>query len=326
MRPATPPGDDPVAALSGVCPVLASPYDEQGAIDVDGFASIAGHVFGSGVGCVMWPGFASESYKLSDAEVAVLRGCLLEQVRERHGHAVLSVSRHATRLAVQDAVAAAEAGADAINVLPPHFLSPSRDEVLRHLRAVMAAVAPLTVIVQYAPGLAPSALSVADLTSLAGEHPNFRMVKVDTDARAVITELLAGEPALDATVGYAGITMIEALRVGGRGVQPGCSFPEIYQRIWQLWAAGQAEAAELLHGRLLPYVTSWMAEMELIITVEKIICKERGWIASDHCRAPRRRLTADERATVFRFLDEFADVLAPVSDRGEGRATDAGQP
>jgi dihydrodipicolinate synthase/N-acetylneuraminate lyase len=326
VRPVPPErADDPVAPLSGICPVLASPFDDAGTIDVEGFARLTGHVLDSGVTCVMWPGFASESYKLSDDEQSVMRTALIEQVRARGCRAVLSVSRHPTRLAVQDAVAAAEAGAGAVNVLPPHFLSPSRDAVLDHLRAVMAAVAPLTVIVQYAPGLAPSAISIADLTSLAAEHRNFRMVKADSADGDVITQLLAGEPALDATVGYAGVTMIDSLRHGARGVQPGCSFPEIYQRIWQLWAAGQIDAAEALHSRLLPYVKSWMAEMELIIAAEKIICRERGWIRSDHCRAPRRRLTAEERAAVFRFLDEFAELLAPVSDRGEGRGIDAEQ-
>jgi dihydrodipicolinate synthase/N-acetylneuraminate lyase len=315
------------AAVRGVCPVLASPFDDNGAIDVDEFARVVGHVLDSGVTSVMWPGFASESYKLSDNELAAMRTCLLEQVRVRGCRAVLSVSRHATRLAVEDAVAAAEAGADAVSVLPPYFLSPSPDAVLEHLRAVLAAVAPLAVIVQYAPSLAPAAIDSAGLTRLAAQHQNFRTVKVDTaSAGAVITELLAGEPPLEALVGYAGITMIDSLRGGARGVQPGCSFIEIYQRIWQLWTAGDTEEAARLHDRLLPYVTYWMAEMELIIQVEKSISKQRGWIRSDHCRAPGRRLTAAEHATISRFLDEFADLLAPVGDRGARKVTYVEQP
>jgi dihydrodipicolinate synthase/N-acetylneuraminate lyase len=314
------------AAVQGVCPVLASPFDDRGAIDVEGFAGLVGHVLDSGVTSVMWPGFASESYKVCDSELAAMRTCLLEQVRIRGCRAVFSVSRHATRLAVEDAVAAAEAGADAVSILPPYFLSPSRDAVLEHLHAVVAAVAPLAVIVQYAPALAPAGIDSADLARLAARHENFRTVKVDTaPACAVITSLLAGQPSLDVMVGYAGIEMIDSLRRGAYGVQPGCSFVEIYQRIWQLWAAGHIERAARLHDRLLPYLTGWMAEMELIIQIEKTISKQRGWIRSDHCRAPGRRLTADENATVFRFLEEFADLLAPVSDRGAGRVMDVQQ-
>jgi dihydrodipicolinate synthase/N-acetylneuraminate lyase len=301
----------PQGPIRGVCPVLATPFDDDGAIDVEGFGAVVEHVLASGVGSVMWPGFASEFYKLSDDEAGVLRGCLLELARARGCPAVISITRHATRLAVRDAVAAAEAGAHSVNVLPPYFLSPSRAAVLDHLGAVLSAVAPLLVIVQQAPGLAPSAIGGVDLTRLAARHHNLAMVKVDSaSAGSLIATLLAGQPPLGVMVGYAGITMIESLRQGARGVQPGCSFVEVYQRIWQLWDEGHAEDAASLHERLLPYLARWMAEMELIIQVEKAISKLRGWIGSDHCRAPGRPLAAGESAIVSRFLDEFADLLA----------------
>jgi dihydrodipicolinate synthase/N-acetylneuraminate lyase len=309
-----------VVSLGGVCPVLASPFDERGAVDTEGFGQLVAHVLDSGVGCVMWPGFASEFYKLSDEETGSLRACLLERARARGCLAIISVSRHATRLAVGDAVAAAEAGAHALNVLPPYFLSPSREAVLEHLRAVLSAVAPVPVIVQHAPGLAPSAIDATDLTSLAARHRNLRMVKVDSaSAYPVIGALLAGQPPLDVTVGYAGITMIESLRQGASGVQPGCSFVEVYQRIWRLWEEGRPAEAAGLHDRLRPYLTRWMAELELMIQVEKTISKRRGWIASDHCRAPGRRLTAEESSAISRFLDEFADLLASPGDGGSGK-------
>jgi dihydrodipicolinate synthase/N-acetylneuraminate lyase len=299
-------------AVRGVCPVLESPFDEDGAIDVEGFGRVVAHVLDSGVTCVMWPGFASEFYKLSDDERALLRRSLLERVRSRHSSwAVISVAQHATRLAVEEAVAAAEAGANAVNVLPPYFLSPARAAVLKHLRAVLLAVAPLPVIVQYAPGLAPSPVGSADLTNLAAEHPNLRMVKVDSaSAGTAIAALQSGQPPLRTMVGYAGIAMMDALGQGACGVQPGCSFVEIYQRIMQLWEEGLTDDAAVLHHRLLPYVTAWMLELELIIQVEKSISKRRGWIRSDFCRAPGHRLRAEESAGISRFLNEFADLLA----------------
>ncbi|MGO8981400.1 MAG: dihydrodipicolinate synthase family protein [Streptosporangiaceae bacterium] len=120
----------------------------------------------------------------------------------------------------------------------------------------------------------------------------------------------SGRPPLRTMVGYAGITMMEALGQGACGVQPGCSFVEIYQRIMQLWEEGLTDDAAALHHRLLPYVSAWMVDLELIIQVEKSISKRRGWIRSDFCRAPGRRLGAEESADISRFLDEFADLLA----------------
>ena len=308
---ASPSRDGFDAAVRGVCPVLEVPFDDDGEVDVQGFELVVDHVLATGVTSVSWPGFASEFYKLTDAERTLLCQCLLDRVQRHEGTwAIISITQHATRLAVADAVAAAEAGASALNVLPPYFLSPARSAVLNHLRAVLSAVAPLPVIVQYTPQLAPSPVGSADLIALAAEYPNLRMVKVDSaGAGRVIAELRDGAPPLRTMVGYAGITMLDALRRGASGVQPGCSAVEVYQRIWQLWSEGRAEEAEDLHRRLLPYVVAWMQEMELMIQVEKSISKERGWIASDHCRAPGRPLDVGECTSIARFLSEFDDLL-----------------
>jgi 4-hydroxy-tetrahydrodipicolinate synthase len=110
--------------------------------------------------------------------------------------------------------------------------------------------------------------------------------------------------------------MIDALRRGAVGVQPGCSFVEIYQRIWQLWQAGDTAGATSLHTRLLPYISYWMQGIDLMVAAEKMIGWRRGWTASDHCRAPSRRLDAEERTMVDSFLDEFDDFLSTQPGRG----------
>jgi dihydrodipicolinate synthase/N-acetylneuraminate lyase len=303
--------DDFDQAVAGVVPVLEVPFDDDGAVDVAGFERVVDHVLDTGVTAVMWPGFASEFYKLSDSERTLLRQCLLPRVHSRSDTwAIIGITEHASRLALEAAMSAAEAGADALNVLPPFLLSPSRDPVLDQVRSILVAVAPLPVIVQYAPGLAATSIGTSDLTSLAAEHQNLRLVKVDDAAAGpLLTELQTGSPRLPSMVGYAGISMLDALRHGARGVQPGCSFVEVYQQVWHLWQDGRPEDAARLHSRMLPYLSCWMHELELMIQVEKTISHRRGWIRSDHCRAPGRKLDATECAAVSSFLAEFAELL-----------------
>jgi 4-hydroxy-tetrahydrodipicolinate synthase len=50
--------------------------------------------------------------------------------------------------------------------------------------------------------------------------------------------------------------------------------------------------------------------VEPIVAGAKLISVRRGLIASAHCRAPARRLDAEEVAMVDRFLREFGDLLA----------------
>ena len=297
--------------MRGVCPVIEVPFDADGRVDEVGFDTIVANVLATGVSAAVFPAFASEFYKLSDAERAGLRHRFLAHLSDHEGVlAVVGVSQHATLLAVAETMAAADEGAGAVNLLPPHFLRPSRSAVVAHITAVLAAVPELPVIVQHVPALAASPLEASDLCALAADHPNLQMVKVESQPSGrFIAALTACRPPLLAMVGYAGVMMIDALRRGAVGVQPGCSFVEIYQRIFELWQAGDREAAESLHRRLLPYIAYWMQDAELMIQVEKTISKARGLITDDHCRSPGWRLDEQERAGVQGFLTEFAEFL-----------------
>ncbi|HKC26836.1 MAG TPA: dihydrodipicolinate synthase family protein [Jatrophihabitans sp.] len=313
-RPAATAVDD-AARLRGVLPVLSTPFHADGRVDYTGFARIVDHVVATGVAGVMFPGFASEFHKLSDDERWRLNDIVLERTHSRpHVAAVISVANHATYLAVEAVKRAVSGGADAINVLPPYFLRPPAAEIQAHLEAVVDAAAPVPVIVQLAPDLTGSGLTVDRLLALRRALPNFGVVKVETNpAGPMVSALAAADPPLASLVGYAGLHMLDAAARGARGVQPGCSFAEIYVEIWNAWTTGDEVRATDLHRRLLPFLTYWMQDLELIVQVEKLISVRRGLIASDHCRRPRRSLDRMEVQSVDRFLTEFAEELPPVS-------------
>jgi 4-hydroxy-tetrahydrodipicolinate synthase len=300
----------PPPAVVGVCPVIETPFTDDGAVDEAGFLAVIDHMLSCGVQSVMFPGFASEFHKLTDTERTRLIELLL---RRTHGHAisaVISVPDHATRLAVAHARQAVEAGADVINILPPYFLAPSRVAVREHVAAVLEAIAPTPAVLQYAPAQTGTALDAESIASLAHTHPNLRQVKVEsTPPGALIAALGRQDPPLTSVVGYAGLQLPDALRRGAVGVQPGCSFVEIYLRMWSYWSAGDQDSAIAVHTRMLPYLSYWMQGVELIIAAEKLISQRRGIIASAHCRAPAHALDTEEVRMVERFLDEFADLL-----------------
>ncbi|MFJ4911599.1 dihydrodipicolinate synthase family protein [Streptomyces sp. NPDC088726] len=301
--------------VRGVSPVLEVPFRGDGALDPDGFATVVDRVLAAGVGSLMFPGFASEFHKLEPDERELLTELLLRRTRPRHDvAAIISVPDHATRSAVRQALRAAELGADAVNLLPPHFLAPSRDAVSAHLREVLAAVDPLPVVVQYAPAQTGTALDAPTLHRLAADHPNLRWVKVESAPPGrLIAALAAGPRPLPSLVGYAGLQLPDALRRGAAGVQPGCSFTELYTGIWELWERGDEAGAVALHTRMLPYLSYWMQNVELIIAVEKEISVRRGWFASAHCRAPGYRLDGEELGMIDRFCAEFAPLVPELA-------------
>jgi 4-hydroxy-tetrahydrodipicolinate synthase len=305
---------DVVRLVQGVCPVLEVPFHEDGQIDVEGFGRVVRHVLMTGVSAVMFPGFASEFAKLADCERDALCRVLLDHTTKRADvAAIVSVPDHSTHLAVQRACAAVEAGADMINVLPPYQLSPPRREVLAHVQAVLSAVAPTPVVLQYAPTQTGTALDAQMICRLASDHDNLRLVKVESQPPgALIDALRTGEPSVASLVGYGGIQVIDAVRRGAVGVQPGCSFVELYVDLWSHLARGQWNAAQDLHRRLLPYLSYWMQSVELIVAAEKLISYRRGMFATPVCRAPAYRLDADEVEMIERFLEEFGPRLLRV--------------
>jgi dihydrodipicolinate synthase/N-acetylneuraminate lyase len=306
---------DAADLVRGVSPVLEVPFTEDGCVDAPGFERLVRHVLGTGVTSVMFPGFASEFHKLHEDERRVLCDILLDHTRERSGVAgILAVQDHATLLAVRRARRLADAGADLINLLPPHFLNPAPRQVREHIEAVLDAVPNTPVVLQHAPAQTGVSLDAAQIGAIAGRHPNLRLVKVESNPPGeLIARLAGGDPPLPAVVGHAGVQLPDAFRRGAVGVQPGCSFTEIYVEIWRRFASGDETGGSDLHRRLLPYVSYWMLDVELIIAAEKLISNRRGLTGTAYCRAPGRRLEPAEIAMVEKFLAEF-DALLPRPD------------
>ncbi|MGW6457640.1 dihydrodipicolinate synthase family protein, partial [Streptomyces sp. NPDC055078] len=194
-------------AVPGVSPVLQVPFHPDGRLDEPGFDTVVTRVLATGVRSVMFPGFASEYHKLTDDERHSLLSILLGHTRDRDEVcAIVSIPDHGTVPAVRRAHEAVEAGADAINLLPPHFLGPSRESVIGHLAAVLDAVAPLPAVLQYAPAQTGTSLDAAAIGRLAVDHPNLRMVKVESQPpHRLVAALATGTPALPAMIGYAGV-------------------------------------------------------------------------------------------------------------------------
>ncbi len=299
------------ARVRGVCPVIETPFTQDGAVDFESLEAVTRHAVGAGARQALSPAFASEYYKLSDAERAAVAQTVVDAVHSVDGTvAVVSVPDHATRLAVENARRAVDMGADMVNILPPHLQQPSTAAVIAHVRAVLTAIGNTPAILQYAPAQTGSTLTPQSIAQIAAECPNLVQVKVEAmPPGTFISALAAAAPQLESIVGYAGLQMIDARRRGAVAVQPGVSFVELYLRLWSQWDSGDRDGAIALHSRMVPYLSYWMQSVELIIAAEKRISARRGLIATDVCRAPAYTLDDEELAMIDRFLEEFADAL-----------------
>jgi dihydrodipicolinate synthase/N-acetylneuraminate lyase len=296
--------------ISGIVPIIAAAFTSSGDLDEDSFQSLVRHLITTKASALTLFGLATEFYKLADDDRARMQVLLLaETSRSESVAGIISITDHSWEVACQRAHDAEAQGADALMLLPPYFLGPSEDAILEHLKRVVGSVK-IPVIVQYAPVQTGVRIAPDVFLKLRDLLPNADFIKVETQppGRYVSQLVERSDGRLKSLVGYAGVQMPDVLARGAVGIQPGCSFTEIYVELWRLWLSDNSAFLHL-HRRLLPYINYWMQGVELIIKVEKVILKRRGIIASDYCRSPAYTLDGREQLHIDQFISEFSKWL-----------------
>src|SRR5437588_10068954 len=108
--------------ISGVCPVLATPFDDDSVPDAPGLARIAEFAIRCGADALVYPGVASEVEQLSDSE----RNDLLDVLAATaHGRVPLIVGATAEQLraTMLHLDKAASLGAEVAMVMVPAWLA-----------------------------------------------------------------------------------------------------------------------------------------------------------------------------------------------------------
>src|SRR5258706_2820563 len=296
--------------ISGIVPVVAATFTNSGSLDEDSFQSLVRHLLTTGASALTLFGLATEFYKLADSDRARMQQILLNAPRQSTSVAgIISITDHSWEVASQRAREAEAQGADGLMILPPYFLGPSVEAIIEHLKRVISSVN-IPVIVQYAPVQTGIRILPEVFLKLRDSLSNADFIKVETQPPGRYVSQLSeqSQGRLKSLVGYAGVHMPDVLARGAVGIQPGCSFTEIYVELWRLWQTDKP-AFQILHNKLLPYLNYWMQGIELIIKVEKVILKQRGIIASDYCRSPAYTLDERELMQIEQFMAEYAEWL-----------------
>jgi len=271
--------------LKGVCPIAAMPFDLNGAIDYDSFRNFIR---------VMRPchaltlfGIAGEFYKLSDREKVEIAEVFLVETKAMGIPSIVSVTSHATDLAVQEAQRWQEMGADTLMLLPPFFLKPAAAAIEQHIRAVAAAVH-IPIMLQYAPEQTGVTIAPAVMQRLNEDFETLTYFKIESRPPGpYISDLVhRTNGRAKIFVGNAGFQMIEAFDRGAIGVMPGASMFDLYLKVYEQYHVGDRVAALQTHDVILRMINHIRQDVEMIIAYEKRILQRRGIIATDVCRTP----------------------------------------
>jgi 4-hydroxy-tetrahydrodipicolinate synthase len=303
--------------LEGIIPIVPTPFDAQEGIDWGDFDRLLAFARAIDVGAVCLPAYASEFYKLSDAE----RRLLIARAVEQAGGRMIVVAQanagsawHAAELARF----AQEAGAGAVSVAAPRQFALTEKDLLRYFDRVLSAIDVPLLLQDFNPG-GPT-VSTSFITALHRQHPHFRWVKLEEPLMAarVAAVLEATDGEVGVLEGWGGMYLVELVAAGICGVMPSLSLADLLARIFRLAKGGNPQAAYELFTGVLPQIVFSLQNMELYHHAEKRLLAARGILRQTFVREPSRDLDPVESAhvdllnrNILAMLDRLEMPLCP---------------
>lgn len=139
-----------VNPLTGVVTAMATVFEEDGTLDLNATADLAGTLLENGSDGLVVGGTTGESPTLDDVEKLALLEAVLE-VADSRAPVVLGTGSNDTRHSIELTAKAAEAGADGALVVTPYYNKPNRAGITAHFRAVAGAAPELPIILYNIP-------------------------------------------------------------------------------------------------------------------------------------------------------------------------------
>ena len=297
------------ARLSGVFPVLATPFLADGSVDAEGLRSIARYAITSGADGVVYPGVASEYETLALEERMRLTDIV---AKEAAGRCALVVGGSApdVQSAISVATRARSQGAAALMVMAPKT-AVDVAAAIEYFQRISKAASEVPLMLQNAPPPAGSGLAVGVVVEIAQAVPEIAYVKEEAlPCGARISQLLAANiPTLRGVFGGAGGRYItDELARGAVGTMPACEVTEIHVALMNAHRSGDRARVRHFYNRMLPLL-NFQAVFRMAMTKETL--RRRGIITHAGKRAAGPELDPGDQRELSEMLAEVADLLNP---------------
>jgi 4-hydroxy-tetrahydrodipicolinate synthase len=237
--------------LKGVFTALVTPF-ASGEIDLAAFERHIEAQLAAGIAGLVPVGTTGEAATLTDAETAAV---IRTTVKTAQGRAFVlaGAGSNATRIAIDKARQAADAGVDGLLVVTPYYNKPSIAGLEDHFAAIADAV-DLPIMLYSVPGRTGIAIAAESAGRLAADHPNIVGIKEAGGNVERVTELrrAAGEDFVIHS-GDDALTLA-FLAMGADGVTSVASnaAPAEMVQLVAAWQAGDHAEALRLHRQLSP--------------------------------------------------------------------------
>lgn len=296
--------------LSGVFPMLVTPFDTAGQIALGELDGLVDDVLRRGASGLAALGLGGESDRLEETERKSVAERVLERVAGRVP-VIIGTTAQDTATAGRLAGHAAAAGAAALMVAPPSGSRLSESGLGDHYATVAQTAGDTAVMVQDAPAYIGTALSPSFAGDLARRFSNVRYIKAE--GFPIIEHVSAVvESNQDARLGVfggnGGLHYLDALEAGAVGMIPGCECVDELVAIFSAHQAGDLARATGLYRRVMPLLAFEMQSLDFYIACNKELLRRRGLLS---CAALRGRPALGPRG-MKALLRYATDALGPL--------------
>ena len=298
-----------IRKYSGVWPVAPTPFNDDGALDLEGMKRVLDCMIDQGVDGICILANFSEQFLLSDEERDVLTRLCLEHEADRVP-VIVTCSHFATDIVVARATQAKELGAAMIMLMPPYhgaLMRGTAQQTFDQFKAAGAAGIPI--MVQDAP-LSGVELPVELLVRMAREIEAVTCFKIECAqaANKLRALIAAGGEAIEGPFdGEEGITLLADLDAGATGCMTSALIPDLIGPVIAAHLNNDRPAAQSGYERILPLINH---ENRLCgFRAAKAVLKQGGVIGSDFCRHPIAPLPPEVHATLLALAGSL-DPLA----------------
>ena len=297
----------------GVYIIAATPFTDEGAVDLQSVDSLTDFYLGCGVHGFTLLGMMGEAHKLTaDESISVVNRVI---GRAQGRQVIVGVSHAGLENVRRLSHEAMMAGASGVMVAPSPGLK--GDEGLYNYYAqVFQALGPhIPVVYQDYPQTTGVYMPVNVFERLVDDFPQLVMLKhEDAPGLAKLTKVREGENKpgrrrVSILVGNGGLYYPQEMRRGADGAMTGFARPEMLVQVYDLFAQGKAEDAEDLFDIYLPLVRHEV-QPAIGLALRKEVLFRRGAIKSPKQRAPGSALTAADKVELDGMIARLERRLA----------------
>jgi 4-hydroxy-2-oxoglutarate aldolase len=296
--------------FTGVFAPIPTPFDDDGALDLDAWRSNLDRWVGTGLHGLVVLGSNGEAPLIDDDESEQLIATARPRIPA--GRLLIAgTGRQSTKCAIDASRRAADAGADAVLVRTPSYFKGqlTTSSFIRHYSAV-ADACPVPVLLYNFSGLTGVTLPVAAVAALSS-HENIAGIKESGPDMSYVGELIgAAGDGFGVLVGSAP-TFFSSLLLGADGgiMALACVAPDACLRIYELVRAGRLDEAKALQRQVSPLA-------KLITSVHgipglKAALTHLGYIGGP-AHPPLQPIAGDAVAQIAHEMDLLAEITCGV--------------